>query len=135
MLESYSKRDSNWELLRIISMLAIVAGHFVGQTKALENIQGIDFIFALFFGSASRIAVALFLFLGTWYMVDAKFSAKRILKLYGEYAFYSIIITLIMIPITDVSIKKIIMGLLPGIREGGLWFAHVYFYLLLVAPF
>lgn len=134
MLENYGRRDSNWELLRILSMLAIVAGHFVGQTKALEYIQGIDLIFALIFGSASRIAVALFLFLGTWYMVDAKFSAKRILKLYGEYAFYSISITLIMVIITDVPIKDIVNGLFPGIK-GGLWFAHVYFYLLLIAPF
>lgn len=33
MLEKYKTRDSNWELLRIIAMLAIVSGHFVTQTK------------------------------------------------------------------------------------------------------
>lgn len=125
MLDNYGKRDSNWELLRILSMLAIVAGHFVGQTKSLEYVQGIDFIFALIFGSASRIAVALFLFLGTWYMVDAKFSAKRVLKLYGEYAFYSISISLLMLVIFDAPMRAVIDGLLPGIK-GGPWFAHVY---------
>lgn len=134
MLEKYKTRDSNWELLRIIAMLAIVSGHFVTQTKALDYVKGIDSIFAIIFGSGLRIGVALFLFLGTWFMVDMSFSSKRILKLYFEYAIYSIGITLIMINVADIPIKEIINGLFPGIK-GGLWFAETYLYLLLIAPF
>ena len=34
------KRDANIELLRIVSMILIVAGHFVGQNNVIEILDG-----------------------------------------------------------------------------------------------
>lgn len=133
--DRYKYRNSNWELLRIISMLAIVAGHCFAQSNASRYFVGSNWVLGNFIGSGSRIAVSMFLFLGTWYMVDAKFSASRILKLWGEVFFYTVIITLLIKLVGfQVSIKLIIKSFLPFYGRP-LWFASTYLALMLVSPF
>ena len=51
----HKERQSNWELMRIIAMLLIIAGHFVGQSQASEILSGADLYAAVFLGSASRV--------------------------------------------------------------------------------
>ena len=62
------QRKSNYELLRILSMLLIVAGHLVEQSGLLAYDNPNLFI-ACLLGSASRVAVNLFLILGCWFLV------------------------------------------------------------------
>jgi len=130
------KRTSNFELLRIIAMLLIIAGHFISQSGGGQKTTGINLFFSTVFGSASRVSVNLFLMIGVWFMVDAKFKAERVLKLYGETWIYSVVFTLIaLIMGANVSIlKSIINGFFPFIR-GSLWYSTVYIELILLSPF
>lgn len=135
-MENKTLRKSNFELLRIIAMLLIIAGHFVGQTQAISNTTGVNCISALFLGSASRIAVNLFLMVGTWFMVDRDFKSQNVISLYSETWFYSVAFTIIAIVIEPslLSVKTMIRGLFPFTMVS-LWFVTIYIELLLISPF
>lgn len=90
-------REANIELLRIISMILIIAGHLVAQNDVIKISSGFSLFVALICGSAPRIAVNIFLIIGVWFMLDRKFSADRVLVLYGETWFYGMVLTVIVI--------------------------------------
>lgn len=129
------KRDANIELLRIVSMILIIAGHLVEQNNVIEKINGISLFTALLLGSAYRIAVNIFLLIGVWFMVNKEFSARRIIVLYGEVWFYGIFLTGIVIfgggDLTPLGILRVVFPF--SLR--GAWFASSYIALLLIAPF
>ena len=89
-----SNRNSNIELLRIISMLLIVCGHFVQQSGEFNICECVNDLILIFISSASRISVKIFLLIGIWYMVDSEFKAKKVLKLYFELFLYCYILTI-----------------------------------------
>ena len=125
-------RQSNLELLRIISMLAIIAGHFYGQTIG-HHVKGS--IPILIFSSGSRIAVNLFLMIGVWFMVEKKFEAKRVFKIWNNVWFWSIVLTFATIMMgQQVSTFGCITALFP-VMFYNLWFASAYIVLLLIAPY
>lgn len=127
-------RTSNFELLRIAAMLSIIAGHFLGQTEAMDVLNGVNKIVAAFTGDGSRIAVNIFLMLGIYFMVDSKFKATRVLKLWGQVITYTVPLTLIMLLLgVNVSIKHLIVAFLP-ITGMPLWFASVYILLYCLSP-
>ena len=129
-------RNSNIELLRIIVMFFIVAGHFISQSGDIVYSFCANDYMLVFLGSASRIAVNVFLIVGVWYMVDSKFSVDRVLKLYIQVITYSIPITFIMLFLNqeNVSVKDFARGFLPFWGRG-LWFASAYITLMLFKPF
>ena len=131
------KRSSNFELLRIISMLFIIAGHFVGQSGMSECYNGFNFCtFAvLFFESGARAGTLLFLFLGCWFMVDSSFRASKIIKLYSQLWFYAVIITFILVLVgIDVSLRWKIGSFIPYTSNTH-WFIRQYLNLMILAPF
>ena len=131
-----TERNSNIELLRIFSMFAIICGHFVGQSGDLTFNNSVNDFFLIFISSGSRIAVNVFLLVGVWFMVDTKFSSKRVLKLYLQVYFYTSIITIVMLVVTkaDLPIKETIYGFVPLLGRC-VWFASAYIFLLLFKPF
>lgn len=135
-MEKRSKtRNSNIEMLRIIAMFFIVAGHFISQSGNISYSFCLNDFILVFLGSGSRIAVNVFLIVGIWYMVDSKFSAERILKLYIQVITYSVPITIIMIFLNreNVSLKDFARGFLPFWGRG-LWFASAYITLMMFKP-
>lgn len=131
-----SQRNSNVELLRIISMFAIICGHFVGQSGDFTFNNSVNDFLLIFISSGARIAVNVFLLIGVWYMVDSKFSGKRILKMYLQVYFYTSIITIIMLIVTkaNLPIKETVYGFVPFLGRC-VWFASAYIFLLLFKPF
>lgn len=130
-----AERQSNLELLRIIAMLLIVAGHFAVQGGLIWAAAGKNQLFIMLAGSGQRVAVNMFLMIGAWFMVDAEFRASRILKLYGETAFYAVTITLLMVlSRADVPKQDIVRVAMPFFGRP-LWFASAYISLLAAAPF
>lgn len=92
-------RQSSFELLRLLAIIAVVLGHFIRQSGLADTATGANAIINTFLGSGGRISVNVFLLLGSWFMVDATFRLRRIVRLYLEVVFYSIPITLLMITI------------------------------------
>lgn len=132
-------RNSNIELLRIISMLFIVMGHFVGQSKFNNYSYTINSYVIAILSQGSRIATNIFLFIGIWNMVDKKFDSKRILKIYGQYWFTAVIFTTIMLVLMyffeiNLNAGQILRGYIPFLGRA-MWFASAYLSLYLLAPF
>lgn len=132
MLKQRIERQSNFELLRILAMLLIVAGHFYRQSEG-HHMNGCLPI--LLFTSGSRVAVNLFLMIGVWFMVDKSFDARRIFKIWNTVWFWSVVLTCaVIIAGHPVSITHCITALFPIIFYN-LWFASAYIILLLLAPY
>jgi len=125
------ERKSNFELMRIVAILPIVAWHFLGQ----GGVMGAARPDTIFLGMGGRMAVNIFLILGCWFMTDAGSNPKRALKLYLQVAFYSIPITLLMMVLGESGgFRNIFQGLVPFFGRS-VWFASAYISLILVSPF
>ena len=74
----------------------VVMGHFIRQSGLLESEAGANGTINIFLGSGGRIAVNIFLLIGSWFMVDSVFRPAKALKLYLETAFYCIPITILL---------------------------------------
>ena len=90
-------RNSNIELLRILSMLAIIFCHITGESDVLNNLGENGQLFFGYLKGIGNISVNIFLIIGTWFMVDSDFKGKRVLKLYSELFLYTVTITTIMV--------------------------------------
>ena len=139
------KRSSNLEALRIISMYLIVMSHcddILGIDTLYQHTIGINKIITDWLHIGGQIGVGCFVLISGYFMVDQKFTVKRILKTAGTVWFYSISIWLIWL-ITCVLtgrfvIKKIIIEAVFAffpILSSHYWFATAYIILLLLAPF
>ena len=133
--ERFDSRCSNFELLRILAMAVIVIGHFSGQSAIAETSVSTNRIVTTILGGGGRIAVNVFLVLGTWFMVDAKFKPERILRLYLQIALCSVPLTILMLFIGYAGgARNVIQGLLPFFGRP-LWFATAYISLIALSPF
>lgn len=130
-----AERQSNLELLRIIAMLFIAAGHLAGQGGILWGVPERELLFVMLAGSGLRIAVNLFLMIGVWFMVDAKFNGARILKLYGVTAFYSFILTLLAVVLRVETPKSEVARVVMPFFGRPLWFSSAYISLIALSPF
>ena len=129
-----SNRQSNWELFRIVAMLMIVAGHFILQSDFLKYTTGFYYYLGAYMGFGSIIAVNMFLMLGVWFMVDAKFCARRVIKLYFNVWTLTVPLTLfVCVCGYQYSLKDVIRGIFPFCGKG-LWFASAYLALILISP-
>lgn len=130
------KRNSNIEILRIFSMLMIVAGHFIEQSGLTINETSINNFLLVLIGSGSRIAVNIFLLIGIWFMIDSDFKSFKVFKLYGQVIFYCWPLTILSLVFFEsgISIKDVARGILPFWGRA-LWFVSAYITLLFFSPF
>ena len=115
-------------------MLAIVSGHLLTQSD-LASVTGPNRIIAALLGSGVRIGVNVFLVLGVWFMVDARFKVERIVRLYLAVLFYSVPITLCMLVMGEAGgPRNVLQGLFPFFGRS-VWFASAYISLIALSPF
>ena len=128
-------RNSNIELLRILSMLAIVIGHFVSQTHSIDALNGYSLWLTLLIGSGQRIAVNVFVIISVWFMAFGHFKPIKLVLIYSELWFYTFFIMLIM-KLFDLRIStlNIVKSIFPFF-ELSLWFVSVYLVLLAISPY
>lgn len=128
-------RKSSFELLRIIAMLQIIAWHYASQGGLLgcgnEGVRAA----ATVLGMSGRWCVNVFLVMGTWFMVDAKFDLRRIFRLYLTVLFYSVVLTAVMLAAGEAGGgRNIFQGLCPFFGRS-VWFASAYLSLIALSPF
>ena len=127
-------RQSNFELLRIVAMFFIVIGHFMNQGDYYSYAGGANKCLGFFAGSASRIFVNVFLFIGIWFMVDSKFAARRLVKLYLNTWTYTFVLAIAVLVLGfHPEMKYVATGIFPFIGKN-LWFVSTYIALLLLSP-
>lgn len=85
-------RSSNIELLRIVAMGSIVAGHYVGKGGIIDSCICKYQMSALFFFAGGKLGVNIFaLIVGYFGDVSVKHYGRKIIDLYFEVLFYSLL--------------------------------------------
>ena len=94
-----NKRQSGFELLRIISMLMIIAMHYMTKGMKIEKLS-IDcsmtnviywIIYALCVSSVNA-----YVFISGYFATDSKWNLKKLIRLWAQVLSYSILVPLIM---------------------------------------
>lgn len=127
-------RQSNIELLRVISMLMVLLGHYYVLSH-FENVDTISFNLAgmQFLGAWSKVAVDIFVIITGYFLVNQTFRWKKVLKLLSCTYFWGIIVLLLGFAL-GLSIKTdyIYKSLFPLTPLN--WFARSYLLLYISIP-
>lgn len=116
------QRESNLELFRIITMLLIVAHHFVVNSGLISadgpiaaNPMSVNSIFLLVFGAWGKIGINCFVMITGYFMCKSQITVKKFAKLILEVMLYKIIIYLVFIVsgYENVSFMNLLQALLP----------------------
>ncbi|HHU84520.1 MAG TPA: acyltransferase [Clostridiales bacterium] len=136
-------RKSNLELYRIITMIAIVAHHYVAHSDYMaiggvldSNPLSWRAMFIAVFGAWGKIGINCFVLITGYFMCKSNITAKKFAKLFLEWAFYKLIISLIFIltGYVELSLSAIVDLLIP-IKEISRGFTACYFIFFLTIPF
>lgn len=132
------KRNSNIELLRIISIIFIVISHYSVHNGIINSNLNIGLNrFILEISTLGNIGVIIFILISGYFMIESKnIKLKKILRLIFQVQFYSIIIYTIctILGKIDFSFTNMIKSILP-ITFKEYWFATAYIVLYLISPF
>ena len=98
MKQLQKERDSNIELLRILSMLMIIAHHYVvnsGLTSLFSYPASKNMVFLQLFGFGGKIGINIFVLITGYYMCTKPLTLRRVLKVMGTLIFWPAAIYLI----------------------------------------
>ena len=131
-------RNSNFELLRLLSMFLIIISHYSlhgGFDAPTYNTLSINKYFLQILLHGGKIGCYLFMFITGYFMIYRKNNYKKILKLFLELEFYSIVIFFIFNFGMGkyYSKKDWIRNLLPIVY--GNWFVVNYIMMYFFIPF
>ncbi len=132
-------RNSSVELFRIISMLIIIAHHYVVNSGLLEVINESNHleendIFLLLFGWSGKTGINCFILVTGYYMCTSKITLKKYIKLLSERYFYAIVFFFIFLVTgyMTFSIKDFLKVLIPFFNiSDGFVSCFLLFYLLI----
>ncbi len=136
-MQNSTKRNTNFELLRIICMLMIITWHYIIHTKLLSmpNITTINFILLTIIKYICIVAVNCYVLISGYYLCKSKFKVKKVLKLIGTVIFYSAGIQLIFyITGQDNSKLNLFNSFFPFITSQ-YWFFTTYIFMYIISPF
>lgn len=127
-------RESNFELMRIFSMVIIVFSHYVYHGGLLFQNTSVNQIFSQLLKIGGKLGVVCFVLISAYFLVDSKFNIKNIIKLSLEVSFYSIIMmSLYALLGGALSAKDIISSIFAPIYEI-YWFPTAYIGMYLCFP-
>lgn len=132
-------RNSNIEILRIISMLLIISHHYsvhgFEETKLYYSFNKyiVDVLFA-----GGKIGVSCFILISGYYMINSKFTIKKLWKIIGEMFFYSfgvlLLFAFVITPNYKFSNVEIRKAILPYIYSA-YGFLTCYIILMILAEY
>lgn len=129
-----SVRQSNFELLRIICMLMIVAGHIIIQHGGDYNLHDSEFVIPNFIKGFLCVAVNTFILISGYWGIQ--FKVKKLMRMEFQVIFYSVLIFIIMtiLGYHQIELKKDFFYFLPVITKR-YWFVTCYITLFVISPF
>lgn len=133
------QRESNLELFRIVTMLLIVAHHYVVNSGVWDAIQAdptsSSSLFYFLFGMWGKTGINCFVLITGWFMCTSRITFRKFLKLLLEIEFYKVIIGVIfLLTGKETFSSEWLLGLLPvrEIRDG---FISCFLVFYLFIPF
>ena len=129
-------RKSNFELLRIVAMMAIIGSHYFSHGAGFGPSVASRILFHTCLLTSGNTGVAIFLLITGWFVRDAHFSLGKWLRLVGETWFYSWIGLLIALFVnrSKVDMLNVLTALFP-ISSAQNWYAGNFIILYLFMPF
>lgn len=136
----HSTRESNFELLRILAMLMIVASHYAVHGIGFDNWMAGTFVnrcLIVIFYPCGEIGVALFFMLSGYFLIlKDRVSVKKVFLTTVFYALISVLFYIFSIGIKSLlDIVHIARFMLIPVTSGNWWFVTVYVILVLFAPY
>lgn len=133
-----STRKSNFELLRIISMIMIVMLHTLGKGSAFTSFKltSINFFIVNILESLSIVSVNCYILISGYFGGESKFRFRKLVDLYMQILFYSISISVVfwLLGIYKINKADIYRTLFP-ISFQNWWFMSMFFILYLLTPY
>ncbi|MDE6846030.1 MAG: acyltransferase [Lachnospiraceae bacterium] len=136
MQKTNQKRNSNIELLRVISMLMIVLAHLLIKTSALWEVNSdrpVYYISWLLY-ALCLTSVNCYVLISGYFGTESRFKFDRLIRIYFQVLFYSVGIAVIM-RICHFDLKDGWLNVLLPITRREYWFATVYLGLYCLTPF
>lgn len=115
----HNLRNSNLELFRIITMLIIVAHHYVVNSGLMPiiwaNYPSAKSLFLLLFGWGGKTGINCFVLITGYFMCTSQITLRKFLKLFLEVEFYKILFFSVFIAsgYAELTPKFIVKSLLP----------------------
>lgn len=98
---SPAKRQSNLELLRVVSMLLIIAHHYVVNSGILEHLSlsnhPANFLFLILWSMWGKTGINIFILISSYFMCQSNLTLRRYCKVAFEWIFYHYAIYIIML--------------------------------------
>lgn len=132
-------RSSNLELFRIITMILIVAHHYVVNSDLFaalleSNRHSVTNIFLVAFGAWGKMGINCFVLITGYFMCKSKITGKKYFKLLFEVMFYKIVIWTIFVAagLESISLTSLLNTFLPTTSvASGFTDCFLIFYLLI----
>lgn len=134
--EQNIQRQSNFEFLRILAIIMIIF-HHIAVHGNFSNPDVTSYLFIVLMQMGGKIGVNIFILISGYFLIKSeKIKIKKILKLWGQMFFYSLLIYIIfcVLGLIEFEINSFTNALLPVLNETW-WFATLYFILYLISPF
>ena len=127
---SYRDRDSNFELLKIISMFFVVTLHICTQSGIADKpCSALDEAAFMVFSEFGRTACTVFVMASAWFLSGSSFKIDRLFKVWFKTAGYVLIFYFLIYHSYDMPWYDFF-----PIGGGILWFISAYMAMLLVSP-
>jgi Uncharacterized protein conserved in bacteria len=138
--ENKKSRSSNFELLRIICMILILAYHYCihGNDHSIFNTAfSLNQVIAIIFGSWGLLGVDCFIFISAYFLIGSqRFRTKKVVMLLLQCSFYSTALAIIMLLFhkTELSRQDILESVFSP-AYNLYWFVTAYCLLYTIYPF
>ena len=136
--DSHSGRNSNIELLRAISMLMVIAYHYSIYGFYAEDIAyTANKYFVDIFGMSGKIGTDIFVLITGYYMVNSRFTVKKLLMLMGQIWFYTLgaLLVYTLIEGSGALWADLVFRSVFPLLKSHYWFVSYYVVLMLLSPF
>ncbi len=128
------ERSSNFELLRIISMVLIILSHYVAHGGLLMQGISLNQSIAQLLKLGGKLGVTCFVLVSGYFLVDSKFKVKNIVKLNIQIIYYAAISLIVLYLVQgSVGVMQIVKSLFAPIY-GIYWYPTAYLGLYLCFP-
>ena len=133
-MDRRSERQPNFELLRIVLMLFIIAGHITMYSGKLKDLGTTDYYISNFLRSFTMVAVNAFVLLTGYFGTNRNW--KKLIKLDLRVCFYTWVGLALAVTfgIHTISLTKDIQLLFPVITKQ-YWYVTIYFVLCIFSPY
>ena len=139
------ERQANFELLRILAMLMVVAMHFLSHTggilpPAAGRMPEMREISGVLVESFCIVAVNVYVIISGYFLSEKSFSFRRLLRLLCQILFYTLLIPPVLaaagvLEFSEISGIYHIWNCLFPVQSGHYWFVTAYVILVLFTPF